>query len=194
MNLRKTLNISSIQQLALLKADEASILSKCDAIARSERMDFEETRKIHDDICPNCKTRKHDDVKNIVNKIGLIRGGGNINGSAFHVNGKISIDTYAINHCNVCGNEWEKFKKKDISETNILRVCLNYLAQLSQNPSHHKQFEWKLEAVKVFEGSYAETIFRLAEKEKKYLIPELNPELSLSKLRRDYKSVYDKSI
>jgi len=179
MNIRKTFNFPSKQQKKLMSADKKNILSKCNVIARNEREDLEEFRQRHDGICPNCKTKKSDNNNNIVNKIRQVKGSGSVGGNLFHTSGSMSIDTYVVNHCNVCGNEWEKSKEKSISETNILRVCLDYLAQLFNNPTYHKQFKWKLEAILVFEDSYAETIYKL------------NSELSLSKLRRYYKSVYD---
>jgi hypothetical protein len=48
-----------------------------------------------------------------------------------------------------------------------------------------------LEAILVFEDSYAETIYKLAQKENFYLMDSTKSELSLSHLKRYYKSVYD---
>lgn len=191
MNIRKRLNLPSKQQKKLLSADEKSILSKCDVIARNERKDLEETRQRHDGICPNCKVKKSDNNNNIVNKISQVRGSGSVVGNLFHTSGSMLIDTHVVNHCNACGNEWEKSREKSISETNILRVCLDYLAQLLDNPVYYKQFKWKLEAIGVFETAYAETIFMLSQKEDSYLMTSTKSQLSLSNLRRYYISVYD---
>jgi hypothetical protein len=191
MNLRKIFHFPSRQQEKLLKADRENVLLKCSAIARKEREDLEEERILHDEVCPNCTAKKSVDRMNIVNNIRKVQGDGRINGNLFGVGGSMSIDTYAVNHCNKCGNEWEKFKTKSISETHILRVCLNYLAQLLANPVYHKQFDWKLETIKVFEEAYAESIFRLSQKEDKYLNPETKSKLSLSRLRKYYRSIYD---
>jgi hypothetical protein len=195
MNLRKNFNLPSKQQKALLDADRENVLSKCNNIARKEREDMYREQKNHDEICPNCKTKKSDNRNNIVNNIRRVQGEGHVGGSFSlgfgSVNGSISIDTHAVNHCNVCGNEWEKFKTKSVSETNILRVCLNYLAELISNPVYHKQFSWKMEAILAFEDAYAETIYKLSQKEGDYLWLSTKSTLSLSRLRRYYKSIYD---
>jgi hypothetical protein len=191
MNLRKVFHFPTKEQDAILKADRENILNNCKEIARKEREDLEEAKKLHDEVCPNCKAKKSDDRTNIVNNIRKVQGDGRASGNLFGISGSMSIDTYAVNHCNKCGNEWEKFKSKSISETHILRVCLNYLAQLLANPVYHKQFSWKVEAVKAFEDAYAESIFRLSQKEDEYLQSETKSELSLSHLRRYYKSIYD---
>ena len=192
MNIRKLFNVQSKQQKELLAADKEKILKLCSNIASKERDDMREEQKRHDEICPNCRTKK--DGNYIVNKIRETRGDGNVDGNFIwgfgNVDGHMSIKTYAVNHCNTCGNEWEKFNYKSISETDILRVCLNYLAELIKNPDN-KKYSWKVEAIKVFDDSYAENIYAFRKKEGYCLWISTTETLTLSRLRKYYKSVYD---
>src|SRR5690606_36009347 len=138
-----------------------------------------------------CKVSKKEKPNVIVDRIANVVGTGKITGGFFDVDGYVTIETYAVNHCTVCGNEWFKFKTKSISETQILRVCLNYLCAVLMSPEKEKKFDWKLEAIKVFEDCSAETIYRLCKKEKKYLYSSTRKGLKLSKLRRYYRSIFD---
>jgi len=192
MNIRKLFHFPTKQQMMSLTTDVENVLINCESVARKERKELEENQKYHDDICPNCRAKKSDSVDIIVNKIRQTQGDGNVGGNLFSVTGRMSVDTYAVNHCNKCGNEWEKFKTKSISRTDIMRVCLNYLAEILKDPSEKKR-EWKMEAIQVFDDCYAETIYHLARKEKHYLWYTTLPQLTLKKLRRYYKSVFDKN-
>lgn len=187
MNAR--LYLLSTQQKKTLADDVENVLKKCSVIANKERDEMRENKEMHDDVCPNCRTKK--DKNNIVNKISQVRGSGNVSsGIFFTVTGSVSINTYPVNHCNNCGNEWEKFKTKSISETDVLRVCLNYLGAILKN-SDEKKREWKMDAIKVFDDCYAETIHKLCRKEKRYLHATTSSELKLFKLKRYYRSIFD---
>lgn len=192
MNLRKFSNIPTQRQLAIIEQDNNHILDECDKIAEDERKDLKRSQESHDYICPKCRAKRED----IVNKIRKVSGGGRVSGDFFlgfgSVNGSLSIDTHAVNHCNKCGNEWEKFKSKSISRTDVLRVCLNYLADIIKKPEE-KKYSWKVDAVKVFDGCSAETIRALILKESHWLRSDTNIILTLRILRRHYKSVYDKN-
>jgi hypothetical protein len=193
MNIRKLFHFPTKQQTMSLTTDVENVLINCESVARKERKELQESQKYHDDICPNCRAKKSDSVDIIVNKIRQTQGDGDVSGNLFGVTGRMSVDTYAVNHCNKCGNEWEKFKTKTISRTDIMRVCLNYLAEILKDSSE-KKHEWKMEAIQVFDGCYAETIYHLARKEKHYLWYTTLPQLTLKKLRRYYKSVFDKNL
>jgi hypothetical protein len=190
MDLRKTFNFPDQKQLELLRMDSNYILKNCDAIASNERKELRENQEMRDGTCPVCKAKKPD----VVNRIISVHGVGNIKGrfrfGFGYFNVSTIINTVVVNHCNKCGNEWEKFKTKSISETDILRVCLNYLAEIINDPNEKKN-SWKLEAIEVFEGCYAETIYAHALKQKDYLRQTTVSSLSISKLRRYYKSIYD---
>ncbi len=192
MNIRKLFYFPTKQQTMSLTTDVENVLVNCESIARKERRELEENQKYHDDICPNCRAKKSDSVDIIVNKIRQIQGDGNVNGNLFGIRGRMLVDTYAVNHCNKCGNEWKKFKTKSISRTDIMRVCLNYLAEILKDPCE-KKHEWKMEAIQVFGNCYAETIYHLARKEKNYLWRTTLLQLTLKKLRRYYKSVFNKN-
>ena len=193
MNLRKLLYIPTKEQIALLQADVQNILKQCDVIASSEYRDQKEAKESHDGVCPKCRARKED----IVDKIRQVQGKGSVGGS-FNlgfgsVSGSMSIDTDEVNHCNKCGNEWKKMKTKYVSASDIVRVTLNYLGDIFDDPDHNKKLKWKLEAIEVFNDCYAESIMVLKSNHSYYMHSNTNNELTYSKLRKYYKSVFDKN-
>jgi hypothetical protein len=178
----------SKEQKKILGEDADNVLHKCSIIADSERRDMRESQDSHDNVCPNCRIKK--DTNNIVNKIARVQGSGRVGGNLFGVSGSVSVDTHTVNHCNNCGNEWEKFETKSISQTDILRVCLNYLGNILGDPKE-KNFQWKMEAIKVFDDCYAETIFFFRDKQFDYLWMSSRSKLGISRLRKYYKSIFD---
>ena len=191
MNLRKKFNRPTKQQQISINADIENILTNCESVARKEREELRESQKMHDETCPNCRTKKNSS-DHIVNKIRQVQGEGKVGGDFFlgfgSIDGSSSINTHAVNHCNKCGNEWEKFKDKSISRTDIARVCLNYLADVLGNGDNYR---WKIEGIKVFDGACAESIYFLMKKEKDYCWMSTESTLKLDLLRKHYKSVYD---
>jgi len=190
MNLRRLFNCPSKFQQALIAADVATILAKCDDIATSEYKDQKAARNSHDNVCPNCHTGK----ENIVNKIAQVQGSGSVGGT-FHlgygtVSGNMSVDTAEVNHCNVCGNQWKKFNVVYVSESDILKVALNYLSSILKNPEE-KNYRWKIEAIKVFDDCYIETILQLDKDSayKSFIREKLNHRI----LTPYFKSIYDKT-
>jgi len=192
MNLRKLLYLPTKEQLALLTADVERILNKCDKIASAEYKDQKDARDSHDSICPNCHVRK--DGNNIVNKIREVHGKGSVSGSFSlgfgSVSGSMAIDTNEVNHCNNCGNEWKKFKVKYVSKTDVVRVALNYLGDIYEDPERNKKFSWKVEAIEVFDGCYAESISALMSKNSHYMRLTTKRHLTLHRLRLNFKTVF----
>jgi len=184
--IRKLLNLPTKTQKAILINDVENIMIDCNKIANQEWKEQKENQQSHDGQCPKCRARKED----IVNKIRHVQGSGKVNGNFYlgSVSGLISIDTDEVNYCNKCGNEWKKFKTKYISKTDIVKVALNYLTQIYENPEHNKKMSWKLETIQVFDGCCAEAIRILVIK----YSPNLKNKLPISNLRRQYKSVFDK--
>jgi len=192
MNLRRLLNRPSKAQQALIDADIANVLQKCDVIATAEFKEQLEAQKSHDSVCPNCHCRK----ENIVNKIAQVQGSGKVSGSFRlgygDVSGSMSVDTIEVNHCNGCGNQWKKYKIIYASKTEILRVTLKYLARMLGNPEE-KKYEWKMKAIEVFDDCYLETISSLAKKNSTYLFESDKELLKYKRLKYYFKSVYDKN-
>jgi len=193
--IRKFLNYKTKDQELLVRADVEKVLEKCDAIASKEYAEQKEARDSHDSVCPNCRKRK--DNNNIVNKIRQVHGKGDVSGSFSlgfgSVSGHMEIDTKAVNHCNSCGNEWEKYKVKYVSKSDIVRVAMNYLGSILEKPSE-KKYSWKVEAIQVFNDCYAETIVHLRNENSCYIYTSTESQLKLYKLRRYYKSVFDKEV
>lgn len=191
MNIRKLLYLPTLEQKIVLATQIEHILEKCDKIASVEWREQRENQKTHDGICPKCRARQ----EYIVDKIRQVHGDGNVSGSFSlgfgSVSGRMSVDTDEVNHCNKCGNEWKKFKTKYISKTEIVRVALNYLAAIIENPEE-KKWDWKVEAIQVFDGCSAEAIRVLVEKNSYNIYSSTKEQLTLTTLRRYYKSVFDR--
>ena len=140
MNLLKLINIRTPKQIDALVEETELIKQRCDKIASQEFKEQKENQRTHDSRCPLCRAEKNE----IVDKIKQVEGEGNVSGNLFGVMGRMKIETKPVNHCNVCGHEWFKFKTKYISKRDILRVALKYLNDLIDNPEHNKRLSWKL--------------------------------------------------
>jgi len=187
MNIRKFFGMPSKAQEEIIRMDEKTIMDKCDKIARAEIEDQQMAKRSRDGQCPHCKD------KNIVDKICNIKGKSNGKLSLGYGSIGILIETEAVNHCNACGNEWKKFKTKEISKTHIIRLAFKYLCDIINNPEEKKK-EWKLETIAIiFEGCTAESIFNLRFDNNDYLNDEINKKLTLRCLRKYYWSVYGAS-
>ncbi len=190
MKLNLLLHILNKKQKKIIDDDIKLILSRCNSIAQKEYIELKETKKKHDSKCPNCGS-----CENIVNKISYVYGKTNTTNTiifGFTLN-KIenNIETQEINHCNKCGNQWTKGRIKYISGSDILRVTLNYLFEILNN-SNNEDCDWKLDAVKVFDGCYAESIFKLKKKNYEKLHNDTRKYLTLKLLKSKYKSIYNK--
>ncbi|MDA3779456.1 MAG: hypothetical protein PF487_04415 [Bacteroidales bacterium] len=189
MGLRKILNITTKKEKNIINDDIEKILFNCDSIGSVEMEEQKENQMTHDGQCPKCRG------KDIVNKIADIQGKGRI-GNDFklgfgNVNGLLNINTVEVNHCSNCGNQWKKFKIKVVTKTDVVRVALNYLGDIYNDPEKNEDFDWKHDAIKVFENSYAETIKTLIIKHKNYLRSTTINVLTTKKLRKFHKSIFD---
>jgi hypothetical protein len=186
--IRQLLNLPNKAQKLILEQETNLILDRCDVIAKSEYNEQLEAKQFHDARCPKCREKEK-----IVDRICHVQGNGSIKGNFIlgfgSIHGSTTIDTIAANHCNNCGHEWIKFKTKYVSNTKILRVVLNYLAEILIDATE-KNRSWKMEAIQVFDGCSAETIYKLRCLHENYLHDETTEKLSLSCLRRYYKSIY----
>jgi len=189
MGLRKILNIITKKEKNIIDNDIEKILSGCDNIASVEWDEQRENQVAHDGQCPKCRS------KDVVNKIADIHGKGKVGGDfklGFgSINGGFNIDTHEVNHCNDCGNQWKKFKVKIITKTDVVRVALNYLGDIYEDPEKNKNFDWKHEAIQVFNGCYAESIKSLIKKHEYFLRSTTINVLTTKKLRKTYKSIFD---
>lgn len=185
MNWRKLTYTFSPTQKSIINVEKMVILDACDKQARSETEEQMEFKTKVDTTCPHCKTKD-----NVVNKIAHVYGSGSVGGHLFGVKGNVLIDTNEVNHCNTCGNEWKKYKPKTVSQTRILTVYLRYLSAIIRDPEEKKN-SWKWEAIQIFNDyCHAETIYELNKASNGYCY---YPDLTLSVLRKYYKSVFDKA-
>jgi hypothetical protein len=160
-------------------------MDKSDKIAREEIKDQLEMKRSRDGQCPHCKAKSD----SIVDKICQVQGKSNGKFRLGYGNIGILIDTEAVNHCNACGNEWKKFKTKEISQTHIIRLAFKYLYDIINNPEEKKK-DWKLETIAVFNDCCAEAIFNLRFEYRYNLTDGINSKLTLSRIRKYYWSIY----
>jgi len=101
-------------------------------------------KKMGSDDASKKSTRNRDYVKrangvcgscggeNVVNKILRGQGSGSISGDFVltfgSISGKSTFDTNPVNHCNDCGNQWNRVKGTYTSESDCVRETLNNLA------------------------------------------------------------------
>jgi len=183
MILRKILNLpNSVQRTAILD-DVVDIQQACKKMVGVEQREQRKSQKSHDERCPKCRAMQD----NIVDRIASVVGNGKISGNLFKINSHIIFETKPVNHCNSCGHEWEKFKTKTITDLRVMKVVLNYLREIIKNPETQKKFSWKFESIEIFKKSYAEAIYMIQKKHKKYV----RNFLTLRELRKNYRSIFD---
>ena len=189
MGLRKLVNVRNAKEITAIIDETLLIKQRCDEIASQEYKEQKENQRTHDSKCPKCRA----DKDKIVDKITKTNGKGRVDGSFYlgfgSISGLMEIDTDSVNHCNVCGHQWEKFKTKYVSKTDILRVALKYLGDKIQDPETQKRFSWKTEAIQVFDGCHAEAITMLVKEERRYVSSKSN--LRNVVLRKYYPSIFD---
>lgn len=187
MNLRKILHLLTLEQTKILLNDSKLIMERCGDVANTERKEQTENQKSRDNRCPRCRAKQD----KLVDRIASVEGKGSIKGIFYlgfgNVDGSVNINTEAVNHCNVCGHEWKKFKTKTVTELAIIKVVLNYLSEIINNPEHNKKLSWKTKAIEVFKECHAEAIHNI---QTKYSVGVRHP-ISIRKLRQHYDSVFD---
>lgn len=117
-----------------------------------------------DGKCPRC-----DSKKDIVDKIQRVNG-------VYR-----SIDTTSVNHCNSCGHQWLKYKRRSIDSEEVIRHINNKLCG-SMEWEHCKYIQKELQPF------YAENLRRLfiGWTSRYSAIP------TMDWLKKNFKSVYDK--
>jgi len=185
MNLRKLLHLPSPKQSLAILDDIKLIQKRCSEIGETERKEQKENQRSHDGRCPKCRATQD----KIVDRMAAVEGVTNFRGHLFKIVGRLAIETKPVNHCNVCGHEWEKFKTKTITDMAIIKVTLDYLSNIIRNPERNKRYSWKHEAIEVFKDCSAEAIFAIQKEYK----PSLRYPLTKKQLKTKYKSVFDKN-
>jgi hypothetical protein len=171
------------KKLRLLIINDINIITNnCIIISQRENKDQKDSEYYHNNNCPNCHAKE----KDIVNKISDVQGKISViqtNALGFKsTNSLTTFDTQEINHCNVCGNEWKKFKSKSITKLHILKLALTYLSQILNDPKEREK-DWKMETIEVFKDCHAETIYKLSKHNSVETI-------KLHKLKKHYKSIF----
>lgn len=184
--LRKLLNIPN--------SDEKKIIAEqCEKIkniawGNSSAFDKEQRdkQKGRDGTCPHCGGH------NIVNKIARVEGSGSVSGSFIFGGGSVygssSTDTNEVNHCNGCGNQWKKYEREYKGSSGILAGWIN-------DVSTHLEGEYAYAGAKTVEmlkDFYAETIWAVFNEVEDDCYYSTRDDLSLSLLRKKFKSVYDR--
>ena len=189
---KKVIKKLSPEQIALLAADEAVVIQRAKEISDAHYKREEEWEERHNNTCPNCGAKKGE----IVNKIRQVQGGGSVDGSfssglfygSGSVHGSMKIDTFGVNHCNSCGNEWKKYNRDFMGSSQPPRDGVKYVARIIQDPEEYK---WANNLIKIFDGCYVETILKFAE-ECRYSLMDSDIEvLNFNELNKYFKSVWD---
>jgi len=174
MNLRKLFNAPNPKQTLILLEEVELITTRCAVVGETEREEQREGKRSRNGKCPLCRGT------NVVDRIANVQG-------IMGTDGRMRIETVAVNHCNTCTHEWEKFKMKAVTDTAVMRVTLNYLSEIITDPETQSKYSWKTEAIDVFKGCHAEAVLMMQNKHK-YGVKQL---LSIGDLRTKYKSIFD---
>lgn len=165
------------------------IIDNADKIVQSENDEQKEAQINHDTICPHCQKSG-----NIVNRFALVHGNTEndviVTHTGFHkVINSITIKTDKVNHCNLCGNEWEKYNVISITRSDVIKMSLIYLIEIIENPDI-KNIPHKYNTIKIFNDCYYESIVMLYKTHRKCI----NRRLPKSKLKKHFKSLKNRSI
>lgn len=182
----------SPEQVTLLAADEAVVLQRAKEIADAHYKRENEYEERHNNTCPKCSAKKGE----IVNKIRQVQGSGSVDGdfssNLFYgygsVRGSMKIDTFGVNHCNNCGNEWKKYNKDFKSTNEVARDGIKYVARFIQDPVEYK---WAKNYAIIFKECYVETILKFVEENRYGLFSSDEETLCFSTLNKYFKSIWD---
>lgn len=184
--IRKTFLILSDEQESVINAEIAEIKEilekESDILYRNER----KYQQMHDEKCPHCG------ATDIVNKISRVQGDGSVNGSFSlgfgSVYGRMDIDTNEVNHCAKCGNQWKKYKFVFTSATKLLTSNLNDIGTHIEG-----RYSFAEKTYNNYKKYKAETIYSIINGNDIYRsdLYQSTIELSISTLRKYFKSVYD---
>ena len=187
MNLRKIFNVPNENQKKLIEQDYKRMEKIAQKMANEHDVMESEYQENHDGKCPNCGATK------IVNKIARTQGSGSVSGSFAlgfgSIDGSSSSDTNSVNHCNECGNQWKKYQPNYKWTTDIFKEWMKHIIQYFDG----EQWNWIEKTMKLLQehNPYAETMYMILNEINCDLYRSDN--LGLMRLRKLYKSVYDKN-
>ena len=189
--IRKTFNLPNKEEKERLQGTLVVLHALADQDDRAYSNKNYDQAKEHDGTCPHCRNT---DSSKIVEKIRRVQGEGSIEGSFRlgygSVYGSSSTDTSEINHCNVCGNEWNKYDYEVKWERDFLGGYLNDIATHKD-----KDWSWCEKTVNRLKerGVYAETFKLLLKTTSFYdqIYYDTPEKLTLEYLRSLFPSVYD---
>lgn len=107
-----------IRKISLIKNDVEIIEQRAKEISSKQ---FDEDYERRKRINGTCSCGSHNIVKQFKEIKGRING--SFGGSFLGVGGYVSggIDTYTVNHCNDCGNEWKEYEYQYLSIDDIIK-------------------------------------------------------------------------
>jgi transcription elongation factor Elf1 len=185
-SIRKYYLILNKNQKSAIDAEINAIME----ISENESHEWYRTERNYQDRfdgkCPICGGNS------IVNKISRVQGDGSVGGSFSlgfgSVYGSMSVDTNEVNHCSKCGNEWKKYNFTYRSATKILSSYLNDIDTYIEG-----KYTYPEKTYNKLKNYYAETIYTLIHSDKVYEsdLYRSTIDLSISTLRKYFKSIYD---
>ena len=175
---KRNLLIVNNEKQIIINGETSMIDIRAEYIVETELQDQKEAQVNHDKICPSCHS-----AKNIVDKIRDVNGIVETPKSMFNMGNPIlHIKTDEVNHCNSCGHEWKKYKLICITKTDVIRQAFDYLIEIL-NDETHERFSWKKDTIKIFDGCYIDTIYKLYRQHKSHI----NGRLTRKMLSKKYK-------
>jgi formate dehydrogenase maturation protein FdhE len=174
---KSNLLIVNNEKQIIISGETSMIDIRAEYIVEIELKDQKEAQLNHDKICPICQG-----TKKIVDKIRDVNSMIETPKSLFNSNPILHIKTDAINHCNLCGHEWKKYKVMCISKTDVIRQGLDYLIEIL-NDETHERFSWKKNTISIFDDCHIDTIYKLYKQHKSHVNGRLTKKMLSKKYR-----------
>lgn len=188
--LAKAANKQNVAQREIVQKELAELIGKAKVEESEQDQSNREYVNRYNSRCPKCGASGQLDV---VDKIRQVQGDGEVSGSFSlgfgSVYGSMEIDTNEVNHCNKCGNEWKKEKRRYTSHKKVIAEWLNELETHLEG-----KYTYAKRTVDKLQKFHAESIFALfdeADDDKLYYSTKST--VTLSALRTLFKSVFDEN-
>jgi len=188
--LAKAGNKQNAEQRAIVQKE----LEELRGMAKVKEAEEDESNRsyvnLHNSTCPKCGADGNLDV---VDKIQRVQGDGHVGGDFFlgcgSIYGEMEIDTNEVNHCNKCGNQWKKEKRRFTTHNKVMADWLNEIETHLEG-----KYMYAKRTVDKLQKFHAESIFAMfGEADDDKLYYSAKSTVTLSALRTLFKSVFDEN-
>ena len=184
---RKLFNNPDKEESLTIEQDCKKMEGMADELSKIEYVKEEKSINYLNSYCSHCNKKT-----DIVNKIARVEGSGSVSGSFYFGSGSVygssSTDTNEVNHCNKCGNQWKKHELKYKDQREFLGEWMdNIYTSFEKN-----DYIFPQKTIDLLKEFHAESIYKIFKNVEYKCYLSTRDNLTLSKLRTKFKSIYDK--